>query len=86
MKQYQLRGDHEKIYSWNTVCEAILVFVMVLIAYGYFSTERDANINSRLALVKAFVDEGRFEIDSYHTWSPTRYSFGPPPSQGGLPS
>ena len=26
------------------------------------------------------------EIDSYHTWSPTRYSFGPPPSQGGLPS
>src|SRR5690348_17394504 len=56
----------KKVYSWNTIREAVLVFLMVLIAYGYFSTERDANINSRLALVKAFVDEGRFEIDSYH--------------------
>jgi hypothetical protein len=56
----------KKVYPWNTIREAILVFLMVLIAYGYFSTERDVNINSRLALVKAFVDEGRFEIDSYH--------------------
>lgn len=47
--------------------EAILVFLMAVIGYGYFSTERDININSRLALVKAFVDEGRFEIDSYHS-------------------
>jgi hypothetical protein len=50
----------------NSLLEAILVFLIVLIAYGYFSSERDVNINSRLALVKAFVDEGRFEIDSYH--------------------
>lgn len=56
----------KKVYSWNTIREATLVFFMVLIAYGYFSTERDVNINSRLALVKAFVDEGRFEIDTYH--------------------
>jgi hypothetical protein len=56
----------KKVHSWNTIREAVLVFLMVLIAYGYFSTERDVNINSRLALVKAFVDEGRFEIDSYH--------------------
>lgn len=46
--------------------EALFVFLMVLTAYGYFSSERDVNINSRLALVKAFVDEGRLEIDSYH--------------------
>src|SRR5690349_10488444 len=56
----------KKVHPWNTIREAILVFLMVLLAYGYFSTERDVNINSRLALVKAFVDEGRFEIDSYH--------------------
>ena len=55
--------------NWFTkkiLYEAILIFLMVGIGYGYFSTERDVNINSRLALVKAFVDEGRFEIDSYH--------------------
>lgn len=46
--------------------ETALVFLMVLVAYGYFSTERDVNINSRLALVRAIVDEGRLEIDSYH--------------------
>lgn len=46
--------------------EAALVFLVVLVAYGYFSAERDVNINSRLALVRAVVDKGRFEIDSYH--------------------
>lgn len=46
--------------------EAITIFVIVLLAYGYFSFDLDWNINSRLALVKAFVDEGVFEIDSYH--------------------
>src|SRR3990172_4032456 len=55
-----------KPLSQKLLGEAVLVFVMVLIAYGYFSAERDVNINSRLALVKAFVDEGRLEIDSYH--------------------
>jgi len=47
--------------------EAVLVFLVTLVAYGYFSSERDVNINSRLALVKAVVDEGRLEIDSYHS-------------------
>jgi hypothetical protein len=56
----------EKSLNRITLHQAILIFLMVVIGYGYFSSERDANINSRLALVKAFVDEGRFEIDSYH--------------------
>ena len=55
-----------KSLSRNILHEAILIFLMVVIGYGYFSSERDSNINSRLALVKAIVDEGRFEIDSYH--------------------
>jgi hypothetical protein len=47
--------------------EAIMVFVMVLLAYGYFSFgSNDWNVNSRLALVKAFVENGVFEIDAYH--------------------
>jgi hypothetical protein len=43
-----------------------VIFVMVFVAYGYFSFGRDWNANSRLALVRAFVDEGVFQIDSYH--------------------
>ena len=46
--------------------EAFIIFAIAFIAYGYFSFGNDWNTNSRLALVKAFVDEGRFEIDSYH--------------------
>jgi hypothetical protein len=46
--------------------EISLVFLIVLIAYGYFFTDSDANTNSRLALVKAMVEEKRFEIDSFH--------------------
>jgi hypothetical protein len=45
--------------------EILLVFLIVLIAYGYFSSSPDWNTNSRLALVKAVVEEKRFEIDSY---------------------
>ncbi len=45
--------------------QALIIFAMVLIGYGYFSSHSDDNVNSRLALVKAVVDEGRFEIDSY---------------------
>jgi hypothetical protein len=56
----------KKIFGGNILREAILVFLMAIIGYGYFSSERDSNINSRLALVKAIVDEGRFDIDSYH--------------------
>jgi hypothetical protein len=56
----------KKLLAGKTFYEALLVFIMVVVGYGYFSTERDVNINSRLSLVKAFVDEGRFEIDSYH--------------------
>src|SRR5688572_1890087 len=46
--------------------EAIIIFLMIFVAYSYFSFGLDWNTNSRLALVKAFVDEARFEIDSYH--------------------
>ncbi len=56
----------KSLFTKKILYEALLIFLMVGIGYGYFSTERDVNINSRLALVKAFVDEGRFEIDSYH--------------------
>ena len=45
--------------------EAFIVFVIVLTAYGYFSWGLDWNVNSRLALVKSIVEEGRFEIDTY---------------------
>src|SRR5689334_16626311 len=51
--------------------EVILAFLMVLVAYGYFSPDGyftslgDWNTNSRLSLVKAVVEEGRFEIDDY---------------------
>ena len=53
--------------------EIILVFLMAIIAFGYFSPagyfspKGDWNANSRLALVKAVVEEGRFEIDDYST-------------------
>ena len=49
----------------NNFAEVILVFLIVLIAYGYFYTQDDVNSNSRLAMVKAVVEENRFEIDSY---------------------
>ncbi len=57
----------KNLLSEKILYEALLIFLMVVIGYGYFSTERDVNINSRLALVKAFVDEGRLEIDSYYS-------------------
>ncbi len=50
----------------NNLREILLVFLIVLIAYGYFFSQQDANTNSRLALVKAIVEERRLEIDSYH--------------------
>lgn len=45
--------------------ELALVFIMALVAYGYFSTKADWNTSSRLSLVKAVVEQNRFEIDSY---------------------
>jgi hypothetical protein len=45
--------------------EILLVFLIVFAAYAYFSMETDANANSRLALVRAIVEEHRFQIDSY---------------------
>lgn len=56
----------EKILLKKIWVDAFLIFLMVLIAFCFFSSTRDANINSRLSLVKAYVDENRFEIDSYH--------------------
>jgi hypothetical protein len=46
--------------------EIVLIFVMTIVAYGYFYSGSDWNTNSRLDLVKAVVEEQRFEIDSYH--------------------
>ena len=45
--------------------EMMLVFLLVMMAYGYFSSLADWNTNSRMSLVKAVVEEKRFEIDSY---------------------
>lgn len=39
---------------------------MAVAAYGYFSPLTDWNTNTRLAMVKAVVEEKRFEIDSFH--------------------
>jgi hypothetical protein len=62
----------------TTFIEIILVFLIVLIAYGFFSPNAftypngtsylilDWNVDSRLSLVKAFVEDGDFEIDKYH--------------------
>lgn len=50
----------------NHLLELTLVFIMTLVAYGYFSSSTDWNTNSRLGMVKAVVEEKRFEIDSYY--------------------
>lgn len=44
---------------------AILVFLLLLLAYGYFSHYPGWNGNSRLALTMAIVKEGRLSIDSF---------------------
>ena len=49
-----------KVESW-------IVFLIVFTFYGYFVKQGDWNINSRLGLVKAVVEEHRLAIDSYHT-------------------
>lgn len=46
--------------------EALAVFALLAILYGYFYHEPGWNGNSRLALVFAVVQEGRLTIDSYH--------------------
>lgn len=56
----------KKISISKNLREAITIFMIVLVAYGYFSFGLDGNVNSRLALVKSFVEQGVFEIDSYH--------------------
>lgn len=50
----------------ETLVEIVLVFLIVVIAHGYFYPLGDWNTRSRLAFVKAVVEENRFEIDSYH--------------------
>lgn len=42
-----------------------IIFLITLTFYGYFSRSGDWNINSRLSLVKAIVEERRLTIDSY---------------------
>lgn len=43
-----------------------LVFLIAFSFYGYFIRQPDWNVNSRLGLVKAIVEERRLVIDSYH--------------------
>jgi hypothetical protein len=47
--------------------DKVIVFLIVFIFYGFFIKHGDWNINSRLGLVKAVVEEHRLAIDSYHT-------------------
>ena len=45
---------------------ALILFLMALVAYGYFFHRfRFWNVNSRLALTYAIVDQGTFRIDDY---------------------
>lgn len=47
---------------------AIAIFIILLGCYGYFFyVWANWNVNTRLALTHAIVDEGRLEIDSYHS-------------------
>jgi hypothetical protein len=46
--------------------EALLVFLLLAIIYGYFYHNPEWNGNSRLGLTFAIVEEGRLTIDSYH--------------------
>ena len=43
-----------------------IIFLIALSFYGYFIRPPDWNVNSRLGLVKAIVEEKRLTIDSYH--------------------
>lgn len=43
-----------------------IIFLITLAFYGYFIKPSDANIGSRLGLVRAIVEEQRLVIDSYH--------------------
>lgn len=47
--------------------DLFIVYIILLVFYGYFVKQGDWNINSRLGLVKAVVEEHRLAIDSYHT-------------------
>jgi hypothetical protein len=47
--------------------DKVIVFLIVFIFYGFFIKHGDWNINSRLGLVKAVVEEQRLTIDSFHT-------------------
>lgn len=53
--------------SQNALVENGLIFLIVILAFAYFDPLRDSNTDSRLSLVKAIVEEHRFEIDSYQT-------------------
>ncbi len=46
--------------------EKILIFLIVILASTYVQPRPDDNARSRLALVRAVVEEHRFEIDSFH--------------------
>lgn len=48
----------------NHIKQVLLIFLIVLLAYGYFYAQDDVNSNTRLAMVKAVVEENRFTIDS----------------------
>jgi hypothetical protein len=52
-----------------TFWELLHVFLIVLLAYGYFVGLPRGNGNSRLGLVKSFVEKGRLDIDEYHATS-----------------
>lgn len=45
----------------------ILIFLLLFMSYAYFDyNEPGWNVNSRLGLTRAIVEEGRLTIDSYH--------------------
>ena len=55
--------------------DALLIFLLLTFTYGYFlHSIHNANVNSRLGLIFAVVQEGSLNIDSFHdsTNPPTR--------------
>jgi hypothetical protein len=60
-------GRRRSVSRWNErTLAGVLLFLALATSYGYFAPDGGANVNSRLSLVFAVLDEGRLNIDSYH--------------------
>jgi len=44
---------------------SFIIFLLFLFSYSFYFTLKDANINSRISLTRAIVEEGSFKIDRF---------------------